>query len=78
MFKQKKFQYEILQNLEAKLQEDIKSSEDDISRYEEKLSTMDKDEELWNWNCTTEYLDDAKSRKKAAEDILKQLEKIYG
>ena len=78
MFKQKKFQYEILQNLETKLREDIKSSEDDISRYEEKLSTIDKEEDLWSWNCYTEYLDDAKSRKKAAEDLLKQLEKIYG
>lgn len=78
MFKQKKFQYDILQDLEAKLKEDIKSSEDDISRFEEKLSTIDKEEDLWSWNSYTEYMDDAKSRKKAAEDILKQLEKIYG
>ena len=78
MFKQKKYLYELLESNEQKITEHISSAEDDISRYTEKLSTTSKDENPWDFNTYTEWLENAKCQRKAAEDLRKQLEKIFG
>ena len=78
MFKQKKYVYEILENLEEKLDEYISSADSDISRYTEELSAINKVENPWDYDWRNQSLEAANARKKAAQDILKQLEKIFG
>lgn len=78
MFKQKKYQFEILESLEEKLNEYISSADADISRYSEELSAIDKNENPWDYDWRSQTLEAANARKKAAENILKTLEKTFG
>lgn len=78
MFKQKKYVFEILEEIQTKLDDIISSTEQDISRYESEISEIDRDENPWDYDWKMQRLDDAKSRNKAAADILKQLEKVFG
>ena len=78
MFKQKKYMFEILVDIQAKLDDIISSTEQDISRYESEISDIDRDENPWDYDWEMQRINDAKSRNKAATDVLQQLEKVFG